>query len=61
MHTPEEIIAGLKPMRELIAGRPIILAAHDWTPENETTLRQAFPIGGAVRYDSLFVCELLPE
>ena|SRR5215469_8147866 len=55
MHTPNEIRTGLTALREIIDGRGTILAAHDWKPENERLMRNAFPIVDAIRYDTLIV------
>ncbi|MFA4994937.1 MAG: class I SAM-dependent methyltransferase [Bdellovibrionales bacterium] len=61
MHSPDEIREALPALREIIGGRSVILAAHDWTADNERFLRGAFPIVDAVRYDSLFVCQIDQE
>jgi hypothetical protein len=61
MHTPNEIRQGLPALRDIISGRSIILAAHDWTPENEKFVRHAFPVVDAVVYDSLVVYHIADE
>ncbi len=58
MHTPHEIAAGLPTLRSILNGRGCILAAHDWSPENEAFLRRNLPIADAARFDSLFVCQV---
>jgi hypothetical protein len=44
MHTPEEIRTGLPALREIIGGRQVLLAAHDWSSENEKLMRQVLPV-----------------
>jgi hypothetical protein len=61
MHTPNEIRTGLPALRKIIGGRGVILAAHDWTPENEKFFRLAFPVIDAIRYDTLVVYQIGDE
>jgi hypothetical protein len=58
MHTPDEIRMGLPALRDIIGGRGMILAAHDWKPENEKFIRQAFPVIDAAQYDTLVVYQI---
>ena len=60
MHTPEDIRSGLSSLRNIIARRGAILAAHDWSPKNERFLREAIRIRDSVHFDALFVAQLLP-
>jgi hypothetical protein len=55
MHSPNEIRAGLPALRNIIGGRNVLLAAHDWRPENETFIRETLPILDAIRYDTLIL------
>ncbi len=61
MHTTAEIRASLPSLRAIINGRGCILAAHDWSPQNEAFLRQSLPIAEATRFDTLFVCQIAPQ
>jgi hypothetical protein len=61
MHTPNEIRNSLPTLRGIIGGRGVILAAHDWTPENENFIRHVFPVVDSVRYDTLVVYQIADE
>ena len=61
MHTPNEIRMGLPALRDIVGGRGVILAAHDWKPENEKFIRHAFPVLHSVRYDTLVVYQIADE
>jgi hypothetical protein len=61
MHTPNEIRTGLPALRDIIGGRGVILAAHDWTPENEKFFRQVFPVVDATVFDRLVIYQIADE
>ena len=39
VHTPNEIRTGLPALCDIIGGRGVIPTAHDWSPENKTSVR----------------------
>jgi hypothetical protein len=61
MHTPNEIRAGLPTLRDIIGGRSILLAAHDWAPENEKFIRETFPVLETARYDTLILYHIADQ
>jgi hypothetical protein len=61
MHTPSEIRMGLPALREIVGGRGVILAAHDWKPENEKVIRLAFPVIDTERYETLIIYQIADE
>jgi hypothetical protein len=61
MHTPAEIRTNLSSLQEIIGGRGCVLAAHDWSPQNERFIREVFPVVDSTLYDTLFICQLAPE